>query len=152
MIAMIINRNILLFLLLLTALRVSGQDPEQASEPAGAIEPVMEMTYLRDTDGNINLRVSMVNYVNRQPFPLGDLRINFYAGEDSIINLGSMLTDEDGMSILVLEDNSTLPLTAGGEVRYYAEYEGDDAVFPAEYEIYIVDARVEMLLEMVDSV
>jgi len=149
---MIFYRNTLLFLLLLTALRVSGQDPEQASEPAGPIEPVMEMTYLRDTDGNINLRTSMVNYVNRQPVPLGDLQINFYAGEDSLVNLGSMITDEDGMSILVLKDNSSLPLTGGGEIRYYAEYEGDEDVLPAEYEIYIVDARVEMLLEMVDSV
>lgn len=149
---MIRNRNILLIIILLTGLRISGQDVEEAAEPAGPIEPVMEMTYLKDTDGNINLGVSMVNYVNRQPVPFGDLKIDFYAGEDSLVNLGSMTTDEDGMAILVLGDNSGLPVTAGGEIRYYAEYEGDEGVLPAEYEVYIVDASVEMTLEMVDSV
>jgi len=130
----------------------AGQEAEQAIEPEEPIEPVMEMTYLKDLDGIINLRTSMLDYVNRQPVPLEGLKINYYAGEDSIISLGSMTTDEDGMAAFRLGDNSTLPVSTGNEIRYYAEYEGSDGILPAEYEVYITDASVEMELEMVDSV
>jgi hypothetical protein len=145
-------RNILLYLLLFTGLGVSGQEAEQPGEPAEPVEPVMEMVFVKDTDGNINLKTSMVDYVNRQPVPLSGLKIDFYAGEDSLINLGNVTTDEDGMAVLVLHDISTLPLTEGGEVRYYAEYEGDENYLSAEYEVYIIDANLEMKLGLVDSV
>jgi hypothetical protein len=148
---MIYIRNILLLILVFSCVTVSGQEPEEAGESAEPIEPVMEMTYLKDTDGRMNLRTSLVNYVNRQPVPLHGLRINYSAGEDSLVNLGSGATDEDGMSVMVLGDHGDLPITAGGEIRYYAEYEGDDGILPADYEIYITDVNVDMSLELVDS-
>ena len=149
---MIFIRKILLILFLFSGFTASGQEAEESNEPAEDIEPVMEMTYLKDMDGRINLRTSMVDYVNRQPFPLGGLQINFFAGEDSLINLGIVTTDEDGMAILELGGNIALPLTEAGEIRYYAQYEGDEGILTAEYEMYIVDSSIEMKLEMVDSV
>ncbi len=149
---MIYGRIILLFLLLFTGFSVSGQEAGIAGEPAGTIEPVMEMNYLKDTYGNINLRTSMLNYVNRQPRPLEGLEIDFYAGEDSLVFLGSVTSDGEGMAVMVLGDNAGLPRTSGEEIRYYSEYKGGENIMSAEYEIYITDVNVDMTLELIDSV
>jgi hypothetical protein len=116
------------------------------------IEPVMELTYLKDTKGRINLRSSMINYVNRQPVPLTGLEIIFYAGEDSLIRLGSIQTDEDGLAILVLDENLEIPENADGSIRYYAEYHGNNHILPAEYEVYITDVNLDMKFDLIDSV
>jgi hypothetical protein len=120
-----------------------------AQEP---VEPVMEMTYLKDTWEKVNLQASLVNYVNRMPVPLPGLDIIFYAGEDFLIRLGSVPTDPEGHAVLVLDETSGLPRGEDGSIRYYAEFEGNEEMLPAEYELYIIDVNLEMSLDMVDSV
>lgn len=120
-----------------------------AQEP---VEPVMEMTYLKDTWGKVSLRTSLVNYVNRVPEPLPGLAVSFYAGEDSLIRLGSVPTDAEGHAVLILEETSGLPRSADGSVRYLAEFSGNDEILPAESELYITDVILEMSLDLVDSV
>ena len=148
--AMKYYRIIPVVLIWFTGMMAAGQDPEH--ETLEPVEPVLEMTYLKDTEGVVNLRTSMVEYINRQPFPLEGLAVDFYAGEDSLVSLGSVSTDEDGMAVFRLEDISGLPASADHEIRFFAEYTGSDEILPAEYELYIVDAHVEMGLEMVDSI
>ena len=109
-----------------------AQETAENKEP---IEPSMEFTYLKDTHGKVNLRVILVNYVNRQPIPLEGLKVVFYAGEDSLINLGEIVTDPDGMAVMIMDNTNDLPAGPDG-IRYYAEYEGQDDILPAEYEIY----------------
>lgn len=123
-----------------------------AQEEAEPVEPVMEMTYLKDTDGMANLRSSMVNYVNRMPVPLPGLQIDFYAGEDSLVTLGSVSTDEEGLAILTLAKGLDLPVGEDGSIRYFAEYTGTDNILPADYEVYVNDVNLEMSLELVDSI
>ena len=146
-------KYICLWVLLFTGGVVTAQETD-ADAPAEAepIEPVMELTYLKDTDGKINLRAGMVNYVNRMPVPLPGLEIFFYAGDDSLVRLGSIPTDTEGLAVLQLAEGTGLPLAADGSVRYLAEYAGDENILPAEYEIYITDVNLEMSLDMVDSV
>jgi hypothetical protein len=125
---------------------------EEVPVKAEPIEPVMEMTYLKDTDGIVNLRSSMVNYVNRMPVPLPGLEIDFYAGEDSLVTLGSVSTDEEGLAVLVLAEGIDLPAGEDGSVRYFAEYTGTDNIYPADGEVYINDVSLEMSLDLVDSI
>jgi len=146
---MIINKFIIPIVLLISCYSVVGQEAVAEEEP---IEPVMEMTYLKDTYGKINLRSSMINYVNRMPVPLAGLEIVFFAGEDSLVELGSVQTDEEGLAVLVLEGDPELPAGEDGSVRYFAEYTGTDNILPAEYEVYINDVNLEMSLTLVDSV
>ena len=143
-------RYIFLLILLMAGpvLSAQEQDAETETEP---LEPVMELTYLKDTRGKVNLRASLVNYVDRQPVPLEGLEVIFYAGEDSLVDLGHVQTDMDGMAVLVLEETGHLPVGPDG-IRYYAEYEGEGDIWPAEYEIYIMDVNLDMRLELVDSV
>jgi len=94
----------------------------------------------------------MVNYVNRLPVPLPGLQIFFYAGEDSLVSLGEVSTDEEGMAVLVLEGGLELPAGEDGSVRYFAEYQGTENILPADYEVYVNDVNLEMSLDLVDSV
>ena len=134
------------YLILLVILSLScslyAQETAEETEP---IEPSMEFTFLKDTHGKINLRVSLVNYVNRQPVPLAGLKVLFYAGEDSLISLGEVITDSDGMAVMVMDNTNDLPAGPDG-IRYYAEYEGQDDILPADYEIYIMDVNLDMEL------
>jgi hypothetical protein len=149
-----IKTYFLLLILFLPGGLISAQEvpAEEVPEQEEPIEPVMEMTYLKDTDGKINLRSSMVNYVNRMPVPLPGLEIGFYAGEDPLVALGTVATDEEGLAVLVMEGNPDLPVGEDGSVRYYAEYKGTDNILPADNEVYINDVNLEMSLELVDSV
>lgn len=149
-----IKTYFLLSILLLPCALIAAQEApaEEANAQEELIEPVMEMTYLKDTDGKINLRTVMVNYVNRMPVPLPGLEIAFYAGEDSQQKLGSAVTDEEGLAVLVLEGDTDLPADEDGSVRYFAEYRGTDNILPAEYEVYITNVNLEMSLYLVDSV
>ncbi len=134
---------------LVAAQEATAKEVPVEEEP---IEPVMEMTYLKDTEGKVNLRSSMVNYVNRLPVPLPGLEIAFYAGEDSLVALGTVSTDEEGLAVLVLEGDLDLPAGEDGSVRYFAEYKGTGNILPAEYEVYITDVNLDMELSLVDSV
>ena len=146
------------YLLLLALFLPSVQLPAQEAGAgendgeAGPVEPVMEMNYLKDTDGRVNLRSSMVNYVNRLPVPLPGLQIDFYAGEDSLVSLGSVSTDEEGLALLTLAKGLDLPAGEDGSVRYFAEYTGTGDILPAESEVYVSDVNLEMSLDLVDSV
>jgi hypothetical protein len=149
-----IKTYFLLCLLLVPGGLIDAQEAPAEEAPAQEepVEPVMEMTYLKDTDGKINLSSSMVNYVNRMPVPLPGLEIEFYAGEDSLVRLGSAATDAEGHALLVLEGDTDLPAGEDRSVRYFAEFKGNDNILPAEFEVYITDVNLEMSLDMVDSV
>ena len=135
--------------LIIAGFSVMGQEVPAEEE---TVEPVMEMIYLKDSEGNINLRSNMVNYVNRMPVPLPGLIIEFYAGEDSLISLGSVTTDGDGWAVLQIDDGLDLPVGLDGSIRYYAEYTGTENILPAEYEVYVTDVNLDMELSLVDSV
>ena len=143
-----IYKYIFLIVLLGTGFALYAQEATQENEP---IEPVMGLIYVKDTHGNVNLRCSLLNYVNRQPLPLAGLDVVFYAGEDSLLRLGEVKTDNEGMAVLVLEETGHLPVGPDG-IRYYAEYSGGDNILPAEYEMYIMDVQLDMKLQLIDSV
>jgi hypothetical protein len=146
-------KYLLLLVLMGSGQWVAGQEArEEGPVEEEPIEPVMELTYLKNTEGIVNLRSTMVNYVNRMPVPLPGLAIEFYAGEDSLVNLGSVATDTEGLAVLELEGSHDLPVGEDGSVRYFAEYKGTDNIFPADYEVYINDVNLEMELDLVDSV
>lgn len=146
---MALKKWIIPIVLLMVVSPVVGQE-SPAEE--GPVEPVMEMTYLKDSQGNKILRSNLVNYVNRAPHPLPGLEIEFYAGEDSLISLGSVTTDGDGLAILQIDDGLELPVGLDGSTRYFAEYTGSDDILPAEYEVYVTDVNLNMELSLVDSV
>lgn len=146
---MAMKKWIIPIVLMMAGSPVVGQETE---EEEGPVEPVMEMTYLKDSEGNRILRSNLVNYVNRAPLPLPGLEIDFYAGEDSLISLGSLTTDGDGWANLQIDDGLELPVGPDGSTRYFAEYTGSDNILPAEYEVYVTDVNLDMVLSLVDSV
>jgi hypothetical protein len=135
--------------ILLMGFSLHAQEATEEKEP---IEPVMELMYLKDTDGKIHLRSTMVDYINRMPVPLPGLKVVFQAGDDPVEYLGELITDADGIAELILEENPEWPGYADGEIRFYAEYEGSEDIMFADAEVYVTPVTLEMELEMIDSV
>lgn len=144
----ITEHSFLLLLLLAAGSTLRAQENSEKQEP---VEPVMEFTCLKDSQGKVNLNARMLNYVNRLPVPLKGLKIDFYAGEDSLLSLGSIRTDFDGRARLVLESTEGLPVGPDG-VRYTAEFTGSGDTLPTDYDLYIMDVNLDMDLRLIDSV
>lgn len=144
-----LRTNIILLIFLLSGSALLAQETETSNEP---IDPVMELTYLKEFDGTVNLRVSMVNYVNRIPVALPDLDISYYSGEGSEIELGTVKTDRDGRAVFQLESLKEMPASEDGTIRFFTEYKGTDMIHPTEAEIYIMDVNLSVELEMIDSI
>lgn len=134
----------------LTALpALQAQEAENGKEP---IEPVMELAFLKATDGKIHLTATLVNYVDRNPIPLPGLEVIFKAGYDPEIELGRSITEDKGKALLVLEEDPALPGFEEGEVVYRSEFEGTDDIISAEAEVSVTPVTLEMKFSMVDSV
>ncbi len=143
------KKYILSVFCILMAITLPAQEAKEEKEP---IEPVMELLYLKDMDGKIHLKSSMVDYVNRMPVPLPGLKVNFLAGDDPLVILGEINTDADGIAELVLEEDSSWPGYEDGEIRFYCGFEGNENILFAEAEVYVSPVSLEMELSMTDSI
>lgn len=143
------KKFILAVLCILMTVSAPAQETKEEKEP---IEPVLELMYLKDTDGKIHLKSSMVDYVNRMPVPLPGLKVTFQVGDDPLINLGELYTDADGKAELILNEDHSWPGYEEGEIRFYTEYEGNEDILSAEAEVYVSPVSLEMELNMIDSI
>ena len=144
-----INKYILAAIFMLATISLPAQETSQEKEP---IEPVMELAYIKDTDGKIHLRTTMVDYVNRMPVPLPGLAILFQVGDDPLVNLGELITDADGKAELIMNEDTSWPGYEDGEIRFYSSFEGKDNILSTDAEVYVSPVTLEMDLTMVDSV
>jgi hypothetical protein len=142
-------KYILTFILLLAGIWVSARDETEQKEP---IEPVMELMYLKSSDGKIHLKATLVDYVNRRPVPLQGLEVVFTMGIDPEIELGRLNTDVNGRAELAINEDTSRPGYEEGELRFCATYEGSKEIMFSEAEVYISPVTLEMNLEMIDSV
>lgn len=139
----------LLWILIAGWLVLPGYGQEEDREP---IDPVLMLTYLKDNDNLKHLQVKMEQYIDRNPYALPGIPVQFFAGEDGDVFLGSGLTNTEGLIDFVVPDTASLPEDEEGMVRYLASYEGCDTIYPTENEVYITDVFLDMKLELVDSV
>ncbi len=123
-----------------------------AQSDAGIIEPVLEMSYLKNTDDVIVLSASLVYYENRQPVPLPGQEISFTAGVDPVIQFGSGVTDEDGNTRISLDDFPTSVEDSDGMVTFLASFSGNDTLAESQWEVIIKDVNLSISLELIDSV
>lgn len=144
-----IKKYILVALCTLMAISLPAQEASEEKEP---IEPVMELLFLKDTEGKIHLKSTMVDYVNRMPVPLPGLKVSFYAGDDPLVNLGELNTNADGIAELILDEDPSWPGYEDGEIRFYSGFEGNEEILFAEAEVYISPVNLEMELSMIDSI
>jgi hypothetical protein len=78
--------------------------------------------------------------------------LKFFAGTDSLIELGTEVSDETGTAILKIEDSIELPIDTSGACTYTVEYEGTENSRSRSSELTVVDIQMEMSLEEIDSV
>jgi hypothetical protein len=119
---------------------------------ASDIEPVLEMTYLKNTDDVIILSASLVYYENRQPVALPGQEIIFSAGPDPVIRLGGAVTDAEGKTSVSLERFPSSVEDEDGMVTFLAGFTGNDTLPAAEWEVTVRDVDLDISLEVIDSV
>ena len=140
-----------LFIIITVVLSISLLSVRAQSD-AEIIEPVLEMSYLKNTDDIIVLSASLVYYENRQPVPLPGQDISFTAGVDPIIQLGSSVTDEEGNARISLDNFPSSVEDEDGMVRFLASFSGNDTLTESEWEVIIKDVHLNINLELIDSV
>ena len=123
--------------------------PQEAGDP---VDPVLELFYTKDTDNKMWLKATLVYYVDRQPIILDGHQVKFYAGEDSLLLLGEIKTDEEGVALLQINNYPKQSEDIDGVVRYFAEYQGNDSILPTEMDLSIKDVNLELIVELIDSV
>jgi hypothetical protein len=139
--------NILLILIFTLPLNAGFSAQEEE-----IIDPFLELFYTKNTDDEMWLKATLVYYVERQPVILDGQVVKFFAGEDSVIALGEAVTDDEGIAMLRVDTYPERAEDLDGVIRYFAEFEGNDTIYPTEMDTYIKDVNLKMVLEIVDSV
>lgn len=139
-------------IILLLVLPAAFPGSLQAETGDGAIEPSLDLRYLKNTEDQIVLTATVVYYLDRQPVPLPGCIIHFTAGEDSVLYLGSVQTDKEGIAVLTLDHFPASSADAEGTVRFRAGYSGNDTLAEAEMDAYVKDVNLQASLKMIDSV
>lgn len=71
---------------------------------------------------------------------------------DTEVKLPTLVTDENGEAILIIEANYPLPLNEDGFTIIKAVYEGNDELKGAKKQIKFMDVNIELAFGIVDSV
>ena len=71
---------------------------------------------------------------------------------DTEVELPTLVTDENGEAILIIEANYPLPLNEDGFTIIKAVYEGNDELKGAKKQIKFMDVNIELAFDIVDSV
>jgi hypothetical protein len=129
----------------------SGQDSADSSE-VQKYEPILNFTYLKNTEGIKVLSCDIKVKKNKQFIPIENAEINFYAGFESEIKLGASKSNKKGRAIFEIKPEVQLPMNDTGMVKYTVKYTGESNSESASEELMIKDISIEMTLTEVDSV
>jgi hypothetical protein len=128
-----------------------SQDSTDSSE-VQKYEPVLNFSYLKNTEGIKVLSCDIKVKRNKQFIQIENAEINFYAGFESEVKLGAAKSNKNGRAIFEIKPEVQLPMNDTGLVKYTAIYKGESNSESAKEELMIKDISIEMTLTEVDSV
>jgi len=132
------SRLILLFLSFFIMFSANAQDKHRT---------YLKLNYLKNTENKKLLIAELKTRIDGNFYTLQGETIIFSIAGDSIVNLGEVKTDKNGLAQIEIKD-----ATAEGLVTYAAEYEGGDTLKARESDVEVKDVSMKMELEEVDSV
>jgi hypothetical protein len=122
---------------------------EEEAEYDGFITK-LAFSYTKNTDGIRTLSCVITAKKGDINQPLENAELKFYAGDD--ISLGSKTSNRNGFASIVIDDKIKLPVDDSGAVLYRVDYKGVENSKDASSEISVVDIKLDLKLEEVDSV
>jgi hypothetical protein len=127
---------------------LSAQDEEEEIN----YKSVVKLSYLKNTDGQKILTAKISARVDRKWRIIENAELKFFAGTDSLIELGTVNSDATGTAVLKIDDSIQLPVDTSGACTYSVEYEGTENSRAKSSDLTVVDIQMEMSLEEIDSV
>jgi hypothetical protein len=114
--------------------------------------PSLSFSYLKNTDGIRILTCDIKAKKDKQFVPIENAEIQFYAGFESEVKLGTVKSNKKGRAIFEIKPDMALPLNDTGLVKFAVEYKGELNSESASEELTIKDISIDMKLEESDSV
>ena len=150
------KNNIFIFVILILFFAVSpilifSQDSNQVAG-GEKFDPTLEFLYLKNSDESISLICNLGLSQNREIKAIKNAIINFSAGPDFQIDLGSAVTNKKGKAICIIPKGFKIPVNADRKFSFKAAYSGNDSLNSAEEQTQAKDLILEMKLEEQDSI
>lgn len=121
------------------------------SQEKKKITPYIQLQYFSDNDGQKSLRTTLTYSKNRMELPLPGMNIAFYSGEKSKLKIAEIVTDNKGISNLLLADLKGIAADAAGKYHFSSLFEGNDTIESSNSELAVKDISLLMELSTVDS-
>jgi hypothetical protein len=133
-------------------LLVSAVSSPLFSQDKTIISPYISLNYFKNSDDQRYLETSLTYSMNRMEIPLRGMKISFYSGTDKKELLGTVITNEKGISTFDLSTTGSITKNSEGLYAFSAEFAGNDTIETGSSDLLIRDVKLEMVLSEVDSV
>lgn len=141
-----IGVRIPILLFLLTAIISTGISQE-------SIRSRLSSGVTQKTDGTVNVNTKLRARIDKIYKSIPNVNVSFYAITDtSDLLLGKAKTDAEGVASIVLDDLSILPVDEEGYFNVSITYDGDDTYRGSDSEVLFKPAKLDMVMEVVDSI
>lgn len=114
------------------------------------ISPSLQLQYFKNSDEQRSLKATLTYTLNRKDIPLRDREIIFFIGSKD--TLAKVKTNDKGVASLMLSNDYKLSLEKNGTWFFTSEFVAKDSIEAASAEISVKDVKIEMSLDLVDSV
>lgn len=115
------------------------------------ISPSLQLQYLKNSDEQRLLKATLSYTLNRKDIPLSNREIIFFIGSKKD-TLAKVKTNDKGVASLVLSNDYELALEKNGTWSFTSESVAKDSIEAVSSELSIKDVKIEMSLDLVDSV
>ncbi|NOU18995.1 MAG: hypothetical protein HOO91_15675 [Bacteroidales bacterium] len=115
------------------------------------ISPSLQLQYFKNSDEQRLLKATLSYTFNRKDIPLRNREILFFIGSKKD-TLGKVSTNDKGVANLILSNDYKLSLEKDGTWFFTSEFFAKDSIEAVSAEISIKDVKIEMSLDLVDSV
>ena len=141
----LIKTGFLLVLLLTLSVKVLPQDVEM-------ISPYFSFQYIKNTDNQRLLKGTLTFTKEGIELPLQGFEVDFYTGQGNMEKLGSITTDEKGIALFTIGEDTKLPTDSEGLWSFSSEFPGNDTIEAVSKELTIKNIDMVMELSEIDSI
>jgi len=142
-------------LMLVSEKSILAQDGnDSVPETVEKISPALKLISIKNSDETRTL-VGIFSFKDKETrvsYDVKGVSVSFFVGTDSLINLGTFITDENGKAICKIKHGFVFPKNEEGYIHFTNEFEGNDLMEAASGEIDVKDLSISLSLEVIDSV
>jgi len=122
------------------------------SQEATIISPNIQMQYFKNTDNMRILKTTLTCSSNSMELPLPGMEVSFFSGRDEKVLIAKILTDNQGVATLELNEDFSIKEGKDGLLNFSTEIKGNDTIEAATSELTVKDLTLEMALTLEDTI